>query len=49
MSDYYMKLADASIAADNENYNRLMNSLNMAMQQSLTGQFNGTRMQAELV
>lgn len=42
MSDYYMKLADASIAADNENYNRLMNSLNMAMQESqITGQFNG--------
>lgn len=42
MSDYYMKLADASIAADNENYNRLMNGLNMAMQQSqITGQFNG--------
>jgi len=49
MSDYYMKLADASIAADNENYNRLMNSLNMAMQQSqLTGQFNGNpTMQAQ--
>lgn len=42
MSDYYMKLAEASIAADNENYNRLMNGLNMAMQQSqITGQFNG--------
>ena len=49
MSDYYMKLADASIAADNENYNRLMNSLNMAMQQAqLTGQFNGSpTMQAQ--
>lgn len=49
MSDYYMKLADASIAADNENYNRLMNSLNMAMQQAqLTGQFNGNpTMQAQ--
>ena len=49
MSDYYMKLADASIAADNENYNRLMNSLNMAMQQSqITGVFNGNpTMQAQ--
>lgn len=42
MSDYYMKLAEASITADNENYNRLMNGLNMAMQQAqITGQFNG--------
>lgn len=51
MSDYYMKLADASIAADNENYNRLMNSLNMAMQQSqLTGVFNGSpTMQAQQI
>ena len=43
MSDYYMKLADAAINADNEHYNRLMQALNLQMQQAqITGSYRGT-------